>query len=65
MEATSSAPVNGSSSTKGDYTSKFKIEIVRAFGRREQFVAALRYEVPLTESSNLGIYSVGLTYVFK
>ena len=50
---------------EGDYSSKFKIEIGRAFGNREQVVVGLRYEVPLTESSDQGIYSVALTYVFK
>jgi hypothetical protein len=50
---------------EGDYSAKFKIEIGRAFGSRDQLVAALRYEIPLTESSDQGIYSVGLTYVFK
>ena len=49
---------------EGEYTSKFKIEIGRAFGRCEQFVAAPRYEVPLAERSDRSIYSVGLTYVF-
>jgi len=50
---------------EGDYSSKFKIEIGRGLGSREQLVVALRYEIPLTESSDQGIYSVGLTYVFK
>jgi hypothetical protein len=50
---------------EGDYKSKFKIEIGRAFGSREQVVVSLRYELPLTEGSEQGTYSVALTYVFK
>jgi hypothetical protein len=50
---------------EGDYSSKFKIEIGRAFYSRKQFVVALRYELPLTESTDQGVYYMGLTYVFK
>lgn len=43
---------------EGDHSLKFKVELGHAFGSREQFVTAFRYEVPLTKSSDQGTYLI-------
>jgi hypothetical protein len=45
--------------------SSLKFEVGRAWDRDERLVVALRYELPLTESSREGTYLLGLTYRFK
>ncbi len=45
--------------------SSVKFELGSAWGSNEQWVFALRYEMPLMESSRRGTYVAGVTYRFK
>jgi len=45
--------------------SSVKFELGSAWGKDDRLVAALRYELPLTESSRRGTYVLGVTYRFK
>ncbi len=49
----------------GRFGSKLKVELGHAFGSREQWVASIRYETPLTESSEQYTATAGLAYVFR
>lgn len=48
----------------GDFSDKLKLETGRGFGARHQWVASLRFEVPLTDSSEQWGLTAGLAYVF-
>ena len=56
-------------SSNGSYNkfagSSLKFELGRSWDRDERLVVAVRYEQPLTESSRLGTYVLGITYRFK
>jgi len=45
--------------------SSLKFELGSAWGKDDRLVVALRYELPLTESSRRGTYVLGVTYRFK
>ena len=45
--------------------SSVKFELGSACGKDDRLVVALRYELPLTESSRRGTYVLGVTYRFK